>query len=201
MTRPPRARALSPEAVIEAAASLVDERGQEGLTLAELAKRLGVRSPSLYNHVDGLDGLLRELRLRALTDLGRALERATVGRSSRDALAALSHAYRAYVREHPGLYGLTVRSTEVQGAREREAGEAVVEVVFAVLRGYGLEGEDAVHATRYLRSTLHGFAVLELAGGFGLEQPVEESLDVAVQLLHVSLEELGRTRGSRHTGS
>src|SRR5690606_26443838 len=135
------------EAVIEAAASLVDERGQEGLTLAELAKRLGVRSPSLYNHVDGLEGLLRELRLRALTDLGRALERATVDRSSRDALAALSHAYRAYVREHPGLYGLTVRSTEVQGAREREAGEAVVEVVFAVLRGYGLEGEDAVHAT------------------------------------------------------
>ncbi|HLV12437.1 MAG TPA: WHG domain-containing protein [Trueperaceae bacterium] len=197
MARPAGGRTLTRAAVVDAAAALVDERGPEGLTLAELAKRLGVRSPSLYNHVDGLEGLVRELRLRALSDLQQELARAAVGRSGRDALAALCRVYRAFVLEHPGLYGLTVRSTEVEDAEVRQAGAGVVEVVLAVLRGYGLEGDDAVHATRLLRSTLHGFAVLEATGGFGLELPVEESFELAVELLHLSLVTLAERAGGR----
>ena len=54
---------LDRAAVVEAAARLVDEEGVEQLSLGRLAERLGVRSPSLYNHVankdeiiDGIDG-------------------------------------------------------------------------------------------------------------------------------------------------
>lgn len=175
---------------MEAATGLVDERGPQGLTLAELAKRLGVRSPSLYNHVDGLEGLLRELRLRALRDAQEALVRATIGRSGQEALHALCRAYRAFALEHPGLYALTVRSTEEPDAEVQRAGAAVVEVALAVLRGYGLEGAQAIHATRLLRATLHGFATLESAGGFGLELPVDESFELAVTLLHGALTDL-----------
>ncbi len=199
MTRPTRSRTLSREAVIEAAASLLDERGRDGLTLAELAKRLGVRSPSLYNHVDGLDGLLHELRLRALNDLRRALERATIGRSQRDALAALCLAYRAYVHEHPGLYGLTVRSSAAPDAQEQQAGQAVVEVALAVLHGYGLHGDHAIHATRFLRSALHGFAVLELEGGFGLDLSVNATFDLTMEALHRALLTLSDT--AAHVGA
>jgi len=203
LARPAGARALTRAAVVEAAAELVDERGPQGLTLAELAKRLGVRPPSLYNHVDGLDGLLRELRLRALNDLERALARAALGMSGRDALAAICRAYRAYALEHPGLYGLTVRSTEGKDPEVQAAGAGVVEVALAVLRGYGLEGDEAIHATRIVRSTLHGFAALEGAGGFALGQPVETSFELAIELLHgalLSLAERGAqapTEGSR----
>ncbi|MGI8712393.1 MAG: TetR family transcriptional regulator, partial [Solirubrobacteraceae bacterium] len=55
----PRA-GLDAEAVVTAAARLADAEGLECLTLARLAQRLGVRSPSLYAHVDGLE----ELRAR-----------------------------------------------------------------------------------------------------------------------------------------
>ena len=35
----------------------------------------------------------------------------------------------------------------------------------AVLRGYGLEGDDAIHAVRIIRAALHGFVTLETGGG------------------------------------
>src|SRR5690606_39287223 len=101
--------------------------------------------------VAGLEGLLRGPRLRARRGLQRARARAAVGRWGRDALAALCRVYRGFVLEHGGLYGLTVRSSEVEDAEVRQAGAGVVEVVLAVLRGYGLEGDDAVHATRLLQ--------------------------------------------------
>ena len=39
--------------------------GIDAVTLASVAAALGVRSPSLYNHIAGLDGLRRELALHA----------------------------------------------------------------------------------------------------------------------------------------
>src|SRR2546430_5946247 len=60
---------LDQASVVEAAVKLVDEEGIEQLTLGRLAERLGVRTPSLYNHVAGLPGLKHELMLYCLHDL------------------------------------------------------------------------------------------------------------------------------------
>ncbi len=49
--------------MVGTAAALADEQGLDGVTLAALALRLGIRTPSLYNHVAGLEGLRRELAL------------------------------------------------------------------------------------------------------------------------------------------
>ena len=57
-----------------------------------------------------------------------------------------------------------------------------------VLAGYGIEGEDAVvDAIRFLRSALHGFVALELAGGFAMARPVETSFDVLVAAIDHAL--------------
>src|SRR2546428_295193 len=55
--------------VVEAAAKLVDEEGLDQLSLGRLAERLGVRTPSLYNHVAGLPGLKHDLAIYCLRDL------------------------------------------------------------------------------------------------------------------------------------
>jgi hypothetical protein len=47
--------------------------------------------------------------------------------------------------------------------------------VLAVLASYGLSGDEAIHAARGLRSVAHGFATLEVAGGFGMALDPEES--------------------------
>lgn len=58
-----------------------------------------------------------------------------------------------------------------------------VELCFAVLRGYGLDADEVVHATRTTRAAMHGFAVLHASGGFGLPQDVEATLDRLVAVV------------------
>src|SRR5438552_6992149 len=76
---------LDQSTVVEAAAKLVDEEGIEQLTLGHLAERLGVRTPSLYNHVAGLSGLKHDLALYSLRDLLDRILHATVGKSRAEA--------------------------------------------------------------------------------------------------------------------
>ncbi len=96
--------------VVEAAAKLVDEEGVEQLSLGRLAERLGVRTPSLYNHVAGLPGLRHELALYCARDLLARLTRATIGMARADAIFALADTYRAYARQYPGRYTFTIQA-------------------------------------------------------------------------------------------
>lgn len=169
-----------------AAAVLADEEGLECLTLARVAERLGVRTPSLYNHLPGLSGLRREMAVLGVRELGRRLGRAAIGKSSDEAIEALADAYRAFVKERPGLYAASLPASGSSGSPDPElqaAEQEVVEVVLAVIAPYRLRGEDALHAVRGLRSALHGFATLESAGGFGLKLDVDESFHRLVRTL------------------
>ena len=165
---------LTKAAVVEAAAALADERGLEALTLAAVAARLGVTTPTLYHYFPGLPGLRRELALLGLSDLEVTLGRAVMGKASADALRALADAYRAYVNEHPGRYGATVRAVPDDG--ELAAAQTrVVEIALRALDAYRLPPDDAIHAVRMLRSIAHGFATIEVAGGFGIPLAVNET--------------------------
>src|SRR5712691_6769887 len=101
---------LDQTSVVEAAARLVDEEGIEQLSLGRLAERLGVRVPSLYNHVAGLPGLKHDLALYCLRELLDRIRHATIGKSRAEAIIALADAYRAYGRETPGRYALTLQA-------------------------------------------------------------------------------------------
>ena len=161
--------------VVAAAASLADGLGLPQLSLAAVAKELGVKTPSLYNHVASLDALRQEVSLLALGELAARLSAAAVGRSGADALHALAAAYRGYALGHPGRYAATLRGPAAEEAALAEAAGRVLAVVTDALRGYGLEGDDEVDAVRALRSALHGWVSLEQAGGFGLPRDVEQS--------------------------
>ena len=174
---------LTSERVVDAAAELADRDGLHALTLGRVAEALGVRTPSLYNHVGGLDDLRRRLTLRGIEELGAALQRAAVGRSDDDAVRAIAHAYREFALSRPGLYATTVPSSEVDDDAVRDAGARVVETVVAALDGYGLDPDAAIHATRSLRAAVHGFVALELAGGFGLAQSPADTFDWMTELL------------------
>jgi len=191
---------LSKAQVVDAAARIADAEGLDGVTVARVASELGIKAPSLYNHVAGRDDLIGELGVRALQELTAALTQASVGRSRDDALQGLAAAYRAYVLEHPGLYSATIRAPDADDRARAEAAEKLLAVVYAVLAGYGLEGDDAVHAARAVRSGLHGFASIEAAGGFAIPADRDESFRRMVAALAAGLETpqsgSGGTRGS-----
>ena len=183
----PRA-GLDSAAVVAASASLADEVGLHGVTMSLLAQRLGVRAPSLYKHVTSQADLNRRIAALALTELGEALRNALQGRSGRDALAAAARTIRAYAVAHPGRYAATIRlDARTPDDPVIAAGERVLESLSAVLAGYELDPAALVHALRLLRSVLHGFAVVEAAGGFELDTDVDESFEWLIDFLDQGL--------------
>ena len=170
----PRA-GLSPDVIVDEAARLVDEADAERLTLSAVAKRFGVAQPSLYKHVDGLDGLNRLLTVRVLREVGETMRRASTGKAGSDAVSALATAYRAYALAHPGRYAYVIRAPVPGEDAWEEAAAEILSVFDDVFAGYGITGADAIDAARFLRSTLHGFVSLELGGGFGIPQSIDAS--------------------------
>jgi AcrR family transcriptional regulator len=161
--------------VVEEGARLADEVGLDRLTLAAVAHRLGVALPSLYKHIRGLDALLQQISSSAVAELAGILADAAAGRSATAALTAVADAYRAYAREHPGRSAAAQRVPDPTDPVHVAAGERLVGIIYAVLSGYGLRGDDAVDATRALRAALHGFVTLEHTGGFGMPRDVDRS--------------------------
>jgi AcrR family transcriptional regulator len=178
----PRA-GLDREAVVDAAARLADAEGLDAVTLARVASELGVRSPSLYVHVDGLGDLRQRLGVRGARALADELRTAAAGRAGREALEAIAHAYRDYALRHPGSYEALQLPTAFGGDEGNDAAADVVGAVLAMLRGYRLEGDEAIHAVRIIRSSLHGFVTLERAGGFQIPLELDETFARLVAML------------------
>jgi WHG domain-containing protein len=142
----------------------------------------------------------RRLGARGARELADALGRAAVGRAGRDALHALAHAYRAYAREHPGSYAAAQRARELaQDEEAAEAAAAAADVVLAVLRGYDLRDDAAIHAARTIRATLHGFVSLEAIGGFAIETPIDATFDALIDTLDHGLRAHAGSRNAATT--
>ena len=156
----------SEERVVEEAELLADEG--EPITLAALARRLGVQVPSLYKHVAGADDLNRLMSIRAKDEFADVLGRAAVGKAGADALDALAVAYRQWATKHPGRYASTLRAPDAADADDMAASSRAIQIIFDALGGYGLDDQDLIDATRIFRSTLHGFVTLVAAGAFAL---------------------------------
>ncbi|WIY03624.1 WHG domain-containing protein [Amycolatopsis mongoliensis] len=178
----PRA-GLTTESVVDLALEIVDEAGAETLTLAKVAGRAGVAAPSLYKHVRNLADLRRLIDLRVVQQMAEALRTAATGREGADAVKALADAYRAYLRRHPHRTNALTTAPDASDTELSRATHAVAEVVFAVLRPFGFDHVQAVHATRCLRAAVHGFAGLEASGGFGRPEDVDQSFEVLKTLL------------------
>lgn len=178
---------LTPDAVVDAAMDVVDRDGGDQLTLAAVADHVGVRSPSLYRHVDSLDDLRQRLAVRALRELAAALERAVGQRHGADALRTMMVAYRQWANANPERYALVPVAAPEPGTPAAAASDELVGTVVQWVAGFGLEGDDAVHAVRTVRSALHGFSSIDAAGGFGLPVAVDASFAHLVDLLVAGL--------------
>lgn len=181
----PRA-GLSPTAVVDAAMALLDEQGPDAVTLAAVAARTGVSTPSLYKHVRSLADLQKLISVRVLTDLTERTGAAIMGLSADDAVRAAMHAYRDYASQHPNRY-LMMPQQPMPDPELTTAGDELVGVLVAMVRGYGLTGPSAIHGVRCIRAAAHGFASLEAAGGFGRPEGIDTTFDHLVDMIVAGL--------------
>lgn len=162
--------------LLQHAAELANRHGLDHVTLAMLAQKLGIRSPSIYNHVNGLNDLRNKLAIYGLKQLNEVMLRAAAGRAKEDAIYAIGEAYVAFARTQPGLYEASLRAPEPGDEVYQCAASEIVDLIVRVMNSFGLEEEEALHAVRGFRSLLHGFASLEQKGGFGLPLDLDDTL-------------------------
>jgi AcrR family transcriptional regulator len=191
-----RAAGLDRKAVVVAAAALVDKHGASALTLADLARRLGVRTQSLYSHIAGLDDLQRELALYGVRLLGEDLRTSAIGRSGRDALRAIAYCYRRFATERSGLYLMTVRAPG-DDQELRQANFRCAETLTLVLESYGLTGDENVHFYRAFWSAIHGFVLIEATGVMAQPVNIDTSFERMVDVFTDRLETQRAGRSSR----
>jgi len=172
--------------VVDAALEVLDEQGVEALTLAAVAARTGVAAPSLYKHVAGLAELRMLLGVRIMDEMTERFTATAMGRSGDEAVAVLLHGYRDYVREYPARYA-ALPVDPLHDPALAAAGNRLLQVFLATLRGYGLDDSAAIHATRCARSIAHGFASIEASGGFALAENLDETYARLIAMFQASL--------------
>lgn len=94
----PKVSLLSRERIARAALEVADDHGR--LTLARLAKHLGVTSPSLYNHVNGLDDVLELMREAIHVERGPKIDQTWPWQ---EVIRHVAHHDRDSVGQHPWL--------------------------------------------------------------------------------------------------
>jgi AcrR family transcriptional regulator len=172
----PKRRRLNRDLVIAQAAALADYAGDvQALSLTALAQALGIRPPSLYNHVTSLEDVQQGMALLGLRQLLADLRQASLGLVGREALTTIATAYRHFAHRHPGLYPLTIRAPEKDETELAALAQELLQMLLLMTASMGLQGDDAIHAIRGLRAILHGFTSLEAAGGYKFPLDQEES--------------------------
>ena len=170
--------------VVDAAIEVADSEGLESATLSEVARRLGIKTPSLYNHVSGLADLRREIAIRGSRIVLEVFEEAVEGKEGREALRELARVDRRFARDHPGIYEsfLPAPSPEEDEELYNEMA-APVFVVARVMLAMGIPQERALHLVRAMRALLHGFIDLEAKAGFGMPFDIDTSFEIASEVM------------------
>ncbi len=184
-----RKAGITLEDVVEAAASIADRDGLEAATLTAVAGELGIKTPSLYNHVQGLSGMRRLLAIHGSQLLLETFEDAIGDLEGAEALRSIAHADRQFAHDHRGLYDSFLPAPKPD--EDAELYEAMAEPVFLVARvllDMGIPQSEAIHLIRALRALLHGFLDLEANEGFGIPVGIDASFDASVELVIAGIE-------------
>jgi len=190
---PARAR-TSRSDIIGAARDLLEDGGLDAVSMAAVAKRVGVRPPSLYKHFADRDALIGAVATQAAVDLGDACADAVeaAGPDPTARLQALAVAYRTRAVAHPratallfaGIAPAAMPTPESQA----EAARPVLDVVASIVGP-----AQALSAARVLTAFAHGFTSMETAGAFRVGGDVDEAYRFGISVLLAGLEGEGAT--------
>ena len=174
-------RELSPSEVddfrdklCDAALQIFAEKGVEGLTLREVAARLGVSAMTPYRYFQDKDAILAAVRARAFNDFADALEKAVTRRGDATARSeAAGKAYQDFAFTHAEAYRLMFMVTQKDAEAKDPALQLALERARATMSHHvkllidaGIFEGDPELIGHVFWAALHGLVMLELSGQF-----------------------------------
>ena len=174
---------LDTNGIISRAAQMVNEVGLENITLKMLADDLGIKSPSLYNHIGGLEDLKMQLMIYGWKQMEQRIVQAVVGVSGYDAIKAGCYAFYEYATENPGIFNAMLWYNKFLNTETMEATSGLFSVLFKVTSSLNISEENCNHIIRTLRGFLEGFSLLVNNEAFGNPISIAESFELSLNVL------------------
>jgi AcrR family transcriptional regulator len=187
------------EAMVQAALTLIRERGPAGFSFAEVARLVGVSGAAPYRHFRDRNALIAEIAVQGFDRFAAELQ-AAIDRERRPVrrLENCGRAYLAFARREPAAYmamfepGFPLEETpELLAASDRAFNvlRAAAEAVIATIPGPGRP--PALMVALHIWSMAHGIASLFIGGPSGarrkLPMPPEDLLEAGVLIYLQSL--------------
>ncbi|MDY3792073.1 MAG: WHG domain-containing protein [Oscillospiraceae bacterium] len=176
-------KGLDKNSVIERAATLANEKGLENVTIKELADSLEIRSPSLYNHISGLEELRKEIMLYGWKQAEKRILQAAAGTEGYDAIRAMCREFYVYASENKGIFSAMLWYNKYADEASSEATSGLFSRLYGIMEDMGISRERTEHLIRTLRGFLEGFALLVNNGAFGHPADIDESFEVSLDVL------------------
>ncbi len=181
-------KGISKEIIIMTAISLIEEKNHPFVTLGEVARRLEIKTPSLYNHIEGLEQLNREIIIYSANVLSDTENKYIKGKTGEDALYGIFYAYKEFMKNHEGLYRVIMNISKLEITEAARAADIISKPLFTVLDSFGLGVEESVHYSRIIRSIINGFLVQKKAGFFTKSEIcLDKSYDKAIKMVISSI--------------
>jgi len=171
--------------LIEVAARLLAEEGQQALTVRRLAGEVGTSTMAIYTQFGGMEELRRAVRMEGYLRLARHLASVPVLRDPVAELSAVGYAYTFNAIENPNLY----RAMFLEGPFEPEEIEVcagtfqrlVTAVENCTAAGRFRPADSWRLATRFW-TVAHGVISVVLAGLVGLDDAIGDLTAMAIHL-------------------
>jgi AcrR family transcriptional regulator len=163
--------------LVAAAEAIIAERGVDGFTLREAARRVGVSPAAPSHHFNDARGLLTEVALLGFRDFAAALAAADK-RGGSDPAQRLTEQGAAYVRfalKYPARFQLMFRADKhdhgnAEFVRVSQASFRILEDAIRAATGTASDGAldpDAQGLLMAVWSMVHGYSHLALGGELG----------------------------------
>lgn len=165
-------RNLSQEKIITCFRELAEEMDVQQVTFQHLAKRLDVKSPSLYNHFKNMREVKTALTAKLLQELNDELRRSLVGRSGTDALRIYAQVYQSFALANQCVYELLINVPHTNEEILLEGFHETNQIILQLFEFFDLTRAEKTHRSRELRSMIHGYLSLRFLGYFTKEPTV-----------------------------
>ena len=169
--------------ITETAAKIANEAGYENITLKMIADELGIKTPSLYNHIDGLEDVKRLLMIYGWKQMEERMIQSAIGVAGYDAIKAGCYAFYEYATENPGVFNAMLWYNKFQNEDTMEATSGLFVVLFKITSSLNISEENCNHIIRTLRGFLEGFSLLVNNGAFGNPISIAESFELSLNVL------------------
>lgn len=180
---------LSQHDVVQAAIYCLEKEGEKSLGVNRIARELGIKPPSVYNHVKGNTELYRLVAIEGNRLLGQHFQKhLPQGKNVQEQLFEMAIAFRGFIHQHPHLYLVMTNTVLEQDDPDFvTVQKETIGVFLKVLSPLKLDETEQIHFVRALRAAVHGFSILEVKKQFGMPFEIEESFKYLVDSIIVTL--------------